>query len=334
MNFGLPYKGSKSRIAPTIIDALPAADTLIDLFAGGSAITHAALLSGKYRHIIANDLLPFPRAFLSLITAAPFALPDPTRFISYDDFILNARRKETADTFGYNPLIDVIWSFGNNCRTYAYARSREEYIHALHDVIALNSYDRLLYLALRPDYTGVSPEALHAALDRAPLLGRTPRTLLQYINRRRLLAKPLLDTGLEHIQRLNRIFALYNTFPHAPLTVCQTDYRSLIPNPCSLPPNTIIYADPPYHSTEGYTSKNRATSFSTPDFLRWAAASPLPVYISEYSIDDPRFRLVKEIPRSSAFSAYKAPVRTITERLYANPAASCYCPTNTHFTSN
>lgn len=83
----------------------------------------------------------------------------------------------------------------------------------------------------------------------------------------------------------------------------------------------IIYADPPYHSTEGYTSKNRATSFSTPDFLRWAAACPLPVYISEYSISDPRFRLVREIPRRSAFSAYKAPVRTVTERLYANPAA-------------
>ena len=47
MNYGLPYKGSKNRIAKKILDVLPAAPVLYDVFAGGCAITHAALLSGK-----------------------------------------------------------------------------------------------------------------------------------------------------------------------------------------------------------------------------------------------------------------------------------------------
>ena len=56
MRYGLPYKGSKNSIARWIIDSLPPADTFVDLFFGGGAVTHAALLSGKYQHFIANDI--------------------------------------------------------------------------------------------------------------------------------------------------------------------------------------------------------------------------------------------------------------------------------------
>ena len=56
MNYGLPYKGSKNRIAKKILDILPAAPVLYDVFAGGCAITHAALLSGKYSRVVANDI--------------------------------------------------------------------------------------------------------------------------------------------------------------------------------------------------------------------------------------------------------------------------------------
>ena len=38
MNYGLPYKGSKNRIAKKILDILPAAPVLYDVFCGGCAI--------------------------------------------------------------------------------------------------------------------------------------------------------------------------------------------------------------------------------------------------------------------------------------------------------
>lgn len=53
--YGLPYQGSKNAIARAIIDTLPGANIFIDLFAGGCAVTHAAMESGKYRRVIAND---------------------------------------------------------------------------------------------------------------------------------------------------------------------------------------------------------------------------------------------------------------------------------------
>ena len=50
-NYGLPYSGSKSRIAHWVIDNLPRGRVLIDAFAGGCAITHRALLSQKWQTI-------------------------------------------------------------------------------------------------------------------------------------------------------------------------------------------------------------------------------------------------------------------------------------------
>lgn len=37
--YGLPYKGSKSRITEWVVSNLPRADTLVDLFCGGCAVT-------------------------------------------------------------------------------------------------------------------------------------------------------------------------------------------------------------------------------------------------------------------------------------------------------
>ena len=50
MRYGIPYKGSKNSIAEWIIAELPKADTFVDLFMGGGAVTHVALISGKYKN--------------------------------------------------------------------------------------------------------------------------------------------------------------------------------------------------------------------------------------------------------------------------------------------
>ena len=54
VKYGLPYRGSKSRIAEWVVSVLPPAPVLVDLFAGGCAVTHAALHSGKWGRIVAN----------------------------------------------------------------------------------------------------------------------------------------------------------------------------------------------------------------------------------------------------------------------------------------
>lgn len=47
MRYGLPYKGSKNAIAEWITDVLPEGECLVDLFCGGGAVTHCAMLRDK-----------------------------------------------------------------------------------------------------------------------------------------------------------------------------------------------------------------------------------------------------------------------------------------------
>lgn len=124
MNYGLPYKGSKNRIAKKILDVLPAAPVLYDVFCGGCAITHAALLSGKYSRVVANDINGMiPHAFETAITGG-FRTED--RWISRDDF----QRLYKTD-----PYVAICFSFGNNLHEYCYARELEPYKRALHYAI-------------------------------------------------------------------------------------------------------------------------------------------------------------------------------------------------------
>ena len=54
----MPYKGSKNKIAQWIVDQLPKAKHFYDLFGGGGAMSHCAILSGKYEVVHYNELNP------------------------------------------------------------------------------------------------------------------------------------------------------------------------------------------------------------------------------------------------------------------------------------
>lgn len=56
--YGIPYMGSKSKIAESIIQQLPPGERFVDLFGGGFAMSHCAMLSGKYNSVFYNDSEP------------------------------------------------------------------------------------------------------------------------------------------------------------------------------------------------------------------------------------------------------------------------------------
>lgn len=71
MKYGLPYKGSKNKLAERIVRLLPKRTNLVDLFCGGCAVSHAALLMGKYEHIHINDInWMCPTLFIDASTAS------------------------------------------------------------------------------------------------------------------------------------------------------------------------------------------------------------------------------------------------------------------------
>lgn len=122
MNYGLPYKGSKNSIAKWVISNLPASHTFVDLFAGGCAVTHAAILSGKFGRFIANDITEYPQVFRDAIDGK---YRNECRWISREDFF---RLKDI------DPYVRLCWSFGNGMRSYLYNPEAERFKKHLHAI--------------------------------------------------------------------------------------------------------------------------------------------------------------------------------------------------------
>lgn len=122
-NFGLPYTGSKSRIAPWLMEMLPDCENFVDVFAGGCAVSHAMLLYGKAKTITMNDLQgDVVQLFLDALHGN-LEKYNPYQWIDRTTFF------EQKDT---NPFIRLVYSFGNNGKSYLYSREIEEYKHAVH----------------------------------------------------------------------------------------------------------------------------------------------------------------------------------------------------------
>ncbi len=98
--YGVGYMGSKNQIAERLIAQMPSAKYFVDLFAGGCAMTHCAMLSGKYERFIANDIGDAPQLFLDAIKGK---FKDEKRWISREMY----KELHTSD-----PYIRYIWSFG------------------------------------------------------------------------------------------------------------------------------------------------------------------------------------------------------------------------------
>ena len=113
MKYGLPYQGSKSRIAEWVLSVLPKSHTLVDLFAGGGAIVHAALLKGKYDHIIANDKTDSMMVFME---AATGGFDGFSTVVTRDEFLAS---DDTA--------IKILYSFGNGGGSYLWSDDLEAF---------------------------------------------------------------------------------------------------------------------------------------------------------------------------------------------------------------
>lgn len=75
------------------------------MFAGGCAITHCALLSGKYEKVLSNDLYPvMGQDVFRLACGGEFNKPEYQRIVGYDEFY--------RDRFNYGWLV-AVWGWNN-----------------------------------------------------------------------------------------------------------------------------------------------------------------------------------------------------------------------------
>ena len=89
--YGIPYQGSKSSIADSIITFLPKGERFVDLFGGGFAMTDCAMRSGKYESFLYNELNPLlPELIKKAINGDYNYIKFKPEFVSREEF--NAKR--------------------------------------------------------------------------------------------------------------------------------------------------------------------------------------------------------------------------------------------------
>ncbi|MBR0083064.1 MAG: DNA adenine methylase [Bacteroidales bacterium] len=301
VNFGMPYKGSKSKIARDLIGIIPSGERFVDVFAGGCAMSHAALLAGRWKNVLANDITDTPQFFVDVLQGK---YKDRNEWISREDFF---RLKDS------DPFVRYCYSFGNDGKTYMYSQEIEPYKKARHYATVFDDWTLLQQLC--PEVAGyarislkgitdIKARRLHfgpavvralkmlkdpGIIERNPLY-KSVRTS-QYTQCRGLISLERLER-LQNLERLERLQSLKR--PVGTITARKGDYRTL-----KVQPGDVLYCDPPYKDTTGYNGQE----FDNEAFYDWACAQTVPVYISEYDMPRDRFLKVWEKKVQSQISA-------------------------------
>ena len=259
---GLPYQGSKKKVAKKIVEIIKqnfGTDKVVyDVFGGGGAITAECLKTGldvKY-----NDHCSFiTAAFQKVISSDREWLK--TLIISREEFLkIRAKQEKTLD----DELKLLVNSFGNDRQSYLYAKSfaDDKYrlaveIIAKHDVFSGYKQTDTYRNAARPFDDGKPVK--HQVLQQ-----------------------------LEQLQQLQRLQQLQQLQQLERFEVTSNDYRAFTDVK-----GAIIYLDPPYENTDagGYSDSKQ---FNHAEFYDWAAemARENIVLLSSYTVSDARFEEV------------------------------------------
>ncbi len=281
-NWGLPYQGSKNRIAPKIIEQLPSADVFVDCMAGGCAVTHAALLSGKYKKVIANDINTCPVLFKQIMGGEK---PHDYHWVSREEFF------DTKEDW-----IKICYSFANNRLHYAFGKNREPLVKALHYAVVNADF------SLLDKQLGL--EIAMALKDRIGVVDRLSASTAVTDKRGLTVRRRTICTNLTHLLRLERLERLEQSATE--LEVLTGTYETL-----PILENAVYYCDIPYEGTNCGSYKG----FDHKAFYQWTKALPN-CYLSEYSCSDPSFKQIWQIEKQT-LAGPKA-----TEKLYVKGISS------------
>lgn len=318
---GIPYKGSKRKLAKPIIDYIlshnPQAKYAFDLFGGGGAISFEALKRKQFSEVHYNELNTGVVELLKKIRTDGIT-PEFYRWVDRETF---NKHKNDDDWFG--GFIKTCWSFGSNQRTYLYGFDIVEWKKALCHICFAETEEEII-----SNFRILEKRVFKKPIDytiffddkRAIELLQLPKGSERRYNLRNCILKRSVD-GLENLERLGnleslenlerlesleRLERLGNLQRLEKLNITNLSYERV---PITTPINeTIIYCDPPYKGTSRYQKDIRHDLF-----YDWVVNNPYKVYVSSYEFDLP---IVREFEHRSLLSATTN--NKVVERLFCN----------------
>ena len=284
--YGLPYKGSKDKICEKICSLFPIKENFYDLFMGGGSITHYQLLQNQYKNYYANDFNQLVVKAFDMAIHGKFK--NETRWISHEEF----DKLKNVD-----PYVAFCFSFGNDLKSYAYGKDIEPYKKALHYLIVFQDESLMKEIFPNIDFSFV-----HKIKD---------------VNERRLKVKKVIDNLLitsddnrirsnESLQSFIQLESCQQLASIERLAIYNKSYDEI-----EIKPNSVIYLDPPYKSTNKYEISK---DFDYEKFYSWCERQTELCFISEYSMPKDRFTCIAEIEHRSIICANEN--QSVIERVF------------------
>ena len=264
LRYGLPYKGSKRKLAERIVNSFPKADNLYDVFGGGGAVTHCALKFGRFKKVHLNDI---EQGLPQLLKGCLDGSYKPEyRWISREEF--KARKDGTSLD---DVALSLCWSFGNDRKTYAYGETMEDYKKALWYAKLENDFSYMEKLGIELKDFSIRNVKNNEAYLREKLSGSKTMSGEEYS-----VENFASMSSLTRLQSLESMEVLNDPRKIETLELSNLSYEKL-----EIPENTIVYCDIPYQDTSKYK-----VEFDHPAFFDWASSQKELVVISSYKMPD------------------------------------------------
>ena len=299
-NWGIPYQGSKAKIAEGLLSVLPSGKRFVDLFGGGFAMSHAAYMSGKYETVVYNELNPLlpPLIRKAIKGEYNYNVFKPV-WVSREEF----ENKKDAD--GY---VRYIWSFSNTGKNYLFGYEIEPIKKSIHNYIVFNRRDEWF----ERNFPEVDRYIKTADIRQRRLQWREYLRRVGKFSRKIDELQQLEQERLQQLERLERLQQLEQLERLQQLEITcgsYTDYK--------YQDGDVVYCDPPYEGTADYS-----LTFDHGQFYEWFMSRPYPVYLSSYNNIRDRFKMVWAENKRSLMSG--ASQLWNYECLYVNEGAKCY----------
>jgi site-specific DNA-adenine methylase len=297
MSLGIPYMGSKRKLAPEILKLITSRHQNItdfyDLCGGGGSISFNAIKDYRF-NVHYNELNSHIFYLVKYLKENKTLEPRFYEWVTREMFFEQINKtNEEADW--YSGFVMSCWSFGNSQSSYLYGSEIEELKRLAHEFIVYGCKDSMLKLNIDiPQLNNI-----HDLQKRRIIFSKYVKNVINKV----------FDRGvqsLEMVEHLSRIQNLQN------LQITNGSYENVI----ITGDNPILYLDVPYKGTGEY----KEGGFDHDRFYDWFANIPYPAYLSEYNAP---FECVERFTHRSSLSATNNKKKTI-ESIFWNGKGEIY----------
>lgn len=254
MSYRIPYEGSKNIYAKKICENLPSGNRLVDLFAGGCAVSDCAIKTTpeKWNQFYINDINKAPTELYKSCLDG--------KFVPNYSWITREEFKATQDW-----TTKLIWSYGCGCKNYVFNKHVECYKQDIWNYVIFNNTE--FKCELFKNFT----------INENLTVENRYKLTSQYLKDKKDIN---IDGEIKHIESLDRLVPYTNIkrllslkYECKNIEITNIDYKKY-----EYKPGDVVYCDIPYLDTETTQYNN---PFNHREFWKWAIQQSFDIYVSE-----------------------------------------------------